>query len=456
VDRGSAKLSDKALPRDLVSLGLSLLLHVLPVLLGLIPALAMRMLPKPPIEFELLPPKPKPRPPAPPPAAMELPPPQPPSAEAPQKKPPGPGPAKKNAQRPAPPLQRMDLSKQRLSGLGPSAIDEDVGLRVLLHMTAIRPSIHRPAVEALLHAFPDTHILAAGTELASVPVAPSVAPSVAPATTPPTSGALPSSGAAAPGPAASPTAGPVAGPMARALVEDVDALLIETADPRDISATVFYAVPKIGGSLVQKLSARRSPRWDPRTLTELPPRLLAFGRADLLGQASAAAPPDARFAARVLTELERPGPAVYVEITNLKQRLRLRNGLPTPLALRLALSADPDPELRARAEMTSPEEAAQLATLLPGIQRDLSARLFWLGLGSLLNGLKIEQREKAVEVHGRLPRGDTSLLLMWVQKFLPPPDRFLDPPPPPLPPPPPPPPPDLGDVLDGGAGQVPP
>src|SRR5262249_55216453 len=46
--------------RDLAALLLSVLLHLLPVILGLIPALALRLLPKPPIEMEILPPKPKP------------------------------------------------------------------------------------------------------------------------------------------------------------------------------------------------------------------------------------------------------------------------------------------------------------------------------------------------------------------------------------------------------------
>src|ERR1700742_2960594 len=63
--------------RDAAALLLSVLFHLLPPALGLIPALALRLLPKPPIEIEILPPKPKPRPQPPAVAAIAKPPAQP-------------------------------------------------------------------------------------------------------------------------------------------------------------------------------------------------------------------------------------------------------------------------------------------------------------------------------------------------------------------------------------------
>jgi hypothetical protein len=118
-------------------------------------------------------------------------------------------------------------------------------------------------------------------------------------------------------------------------------------------------------------------------------------------------------------------------VSNLQQRFRLRNGLPTPVALRLALSADPDPELHARVEVSTAEEAKQLLEALPPLQRDIAGRLFWFGLGGLFGGLKFQPgRGNAIEISGRFPRGDTAAALTWVSQLLPPPDRFLDPPPP--------------------------
>lgn len=391
--------------RDLSALLLSVLLHLLPVILGLIPALALRLLPKPPIEMEILPPKPKPKAAAPVQAEVAPPPAEPP----PKHTGPSPGPGARPRPRPTPPppsVQRMDLAKLRLAGLGPAGIDQDLGLRVLLRMPALRASPHRETVEALLHAFPDTHILAAGTALATLPLRP--------------------------GQLATNTAAP--GPMAKALLDDVDALFIATADPRDISATVFYATLRLDRpgvpSLADKLAGRKSPRWDTRTVTSPRPELLAFARPDLLAPPPASPQEGEPAPDPMLAALRSPGPALYAEILNVNQRIRLRNGLPTPVSLRLALSADAEPDLHARVELATPEDASQLATALPTIQREMSGRLFWLGLGGLLSGLKFQARGAAVEVSGRLPRGDTAVLLAWIRQFLPPPDRFLDPPPP--------------------------
>lgn len=420
---------EKSLSRDVAAVSLSVLLHSLPVVLGLIPALALRLLPKPPIEFELLPAKPRPRS-----IEKELPSSPPPSASVEKPVPPSakvPGAAKaRERPKPNPKVERFDLSRTRLAGLGPLAIDQALGLRVVLRMAALQKSPHRPTIEALLDAFPDTHILAAGTAFADKV-------------------ALPGS-----------DANRTPGPMARALVADLEALLIETADPRDISATVFYAVPRPGSTILEKLAERRSPRWDLRSLHTLRPNLLAFARPELLGPSSTplappGAPPnppdfavsvDPQWIDRLISVLKQPGPAVYAEIVNVQKRIRLRSGLPTPVALRLALSAEAAPEVHARIELFTESEAQTLIAMLPDLQRETASRLFWLGLGGLLSELRFQGSGSAVEITGHLPRGDTAVLLAFVRQFLPPPDRFLDPPPVPNL--------DLGTPSDGGTADA--
>ena len=430
--------------RVLLALGLSLSLHALPAVTGLLARLALRALPKPPIEVEILPLRKKA--PAPPVVAPE--PPAPPAAPA--KEPAGTAAAgkpkpKPEAKKPDRPDKNTLLPSRRLTGLGPHAVDDELGLRVLLRMPALRGTAHRQVIETLLAAFPDTHILAAG-----VPLPP-----------------------------------PPALSLARAFLDDIDALLITTADPRDITATAFYALLRPGTDLLGKLEKRRQLSWDSRRVRALRDGLFAFARPDLLGPgASGPSPPRpgappaassppaaptlpseaelATWSERLHAALKSTGPAVYAEVNNPQGRLRLRGDLPTPLGLRLALTADADPQLVAQIELETADEATRLLTLLPQLQSELSGRLFWIGLGGLLKDLRFALATTArpgsatskntIEVRGRLPRADVAVLLLWMKGWLPPPDRFpeLVPPPPPAPEPPAP----NGDStgrLDGGA-----
>lgn len=414
--------------RGVLALVLSLGLHSLPAVTGLLAGLALRALPKPPIEFEILPLRKKA--PAPAPATIPAPPPANPATEpgetaAPARKPPRP------ADRRPDPQKTPQLPSRRLTGLGPHSVDDELGLRVLLRMPTLRKSAHRQVVETLLAAFPDTHILSAG-----VPLPP-----------------------------------PPALSLARAFLDDIEALLITTSDPRDITATTFYAALRPGTDLLRKLDKRRQLSWDTRRVRELRPELFAFARPDLLGPGAtpatprpgappggeATAPPprlpsDAELSAwsdRLQAALKTPGPAVYAEINNPQQRLRLRGDLPTPLSVRLVLSADADPQLSAHIELATSDEAARLLAQLPQIKSELSGRLFWIGLGGLLSDLRFAlatasstgrgpgapPAKNTVEVRGRLPRADVAVLLLWMKGWLPPPDRFPELVPPPAPPP---------------------
>lgn len=428
VNRPSALRSEdsgKHALRLLVALLLSIGLHALPALTGLLARLALRALPKPPIEVEILPLRKKA--PAPPVAAPEPPAPvvPPATAEAGAAAKPKP---KAGDKKPDRPDKNALLPKSRLTGLGPHAVDDELGLRVLLRMPALRGTPHRQVIETLLSAFPDTHILAAG-----VPLPP-----------------------------------PPALSLSRAFLDDIDALLITTADPGDITATAFYAALRPGSDLLGKLEKRRQLSWDGRRVRGLREGLFAFARPDLLGPgaatpaaprpgappaeqpappAAASLPSDAELAAwseRLLAALKAPGPAVYAEINNPQQRLRLRGDIPTPIGLRLALTADADPQLVAHIELATPDEATRLLGLLPQLKSELSGRLFWIGLGGLLSDLRFTlasgaargaatTAKSAVEVRGRLPRGDVAVLLLWMKGWLPPPDRFPELVPPPAP-----------------------
>lgn len=398
-------------------LALSVLGHGLVFAVGAIPGLLLRQLfKKPPIEIELLPP---PKKPSPPPAPA--PPPEPPMAPpAPVSSAgPGPSPSKQPGPKRVPPkpAKPQPPALANLTGLGPQQIDEDVGVRVVLAMPALRSSPHRATVEKVLAAFPDAHILAAGTRV------------------------------------------PGAAALAKRLVDDLDGLLIATGRPRDLSATVFFALPRSGSGIADALvktgaMADLAAASDERRLRTHPFGLLSFGLAELVGRrppptestadggtAAPGAPPaeplppTEEFLKSVVAQLRLKSPALRADVHNLKGRLKLRGNFPTPRALRLAVTADAAPLVHARIELSTPAEAAELAAALPGLKQWLTSRLVWLGLGDLLSGLTITLQKESIEIIGTLPQADTAVLLTWVEQTLPPPPRWVAPPAPPTAPP---------------------
>lgn len=365
--------SRQPVARLAAALVLSLLVHALFALPALFLDLARRLLPKPPIEFTLLPPKKKPAPP--PVLPPETPPPSPPPAapapRPPAPRPPGPG-------KPVPPRLRS------MSGLGPTAIEQDLGVRVLLRMPQLAKSPHRGAVVRLLGAFPDARLLAAGTALAS---------------------------------------GDALGEL---LVDKTQALLIATPDPTgyERTATALYALHAPEVDLLAVLRGRRIPIWDTRVLSEPVPGLLAFARPDLLGPGvrrpaptpenpdPPSIPVDPSWPQRLRGLLQKDGPAMTLEVYNLHQRVVLRR-LPTPTKLAAALSSAPDPELRIRAELQSPDDAERMRAELERLRAEMlqDFRYSLLGLSGLLKDVKLSVQGSAVELVGTAPGREVGSLL---------------------------------------------
>ena len=390
-------------------LALSLLFHGGLALLGYLPALALRLLPRLPIEMTILPPKPRAQP-APP--AAVVPPPSPPAGEP----KPGEGDSKPAPRKPAPkkpPTPQVVPPKiAPLSGLGPSAIDRDIGVRVVLRMTQLRSSPHRPALARLLAAFPDTHLLAHGTSLPSTEA------------------------------------------LAQLLISELQAVLIATPDPSDLTATAFYGVAADTSRVQAALAGRKQLPWDPRELSVPRRGLLALARPDLLGPGTyaAAAPPGAPPGAppppavppnpaatpwpeQLRTALLAAGPALSAEILNVNARVRLQGGLPTPTALRLAMSGEERPAVTLRLELRTPEEATRLAAVLPELKTKMATYLFLLGLSGFFDELQLAVHGSQVELGGHVPARQLDILLDLLAHQLPPPSRFLPPPPPPPEPP---------------------
>ena len=276
-----------------------------------------------------------------------------------------------------------------------------LGVRVLLRMEPLRKSPHRAAVVKLLSAFPDMSVLVAGTQL--------------------------------PGPEA----------LANLLIDQTQVLLIATADPRDITATVFYALQVPKADVLGKLAGQKGPSWDKRQLQALGPQLLTFARPDLLGPGPSfptGAPPssDAPPAPSVTTEqwqqrlrdkLLVAGPPLNAEILTMNERVRLGGGLPTPRALRIGISGEDSPSVHVRCELATPADAAKLMAVLPEMKEKLQSRLFWLGLGGLLSQLQLSQQGSAVVLTGKVPGTDADILLQYLAQLLPPPPPGLGLPP---------------------------
>ena len=391
----------------ILGLTLSLLGHAAVVLLSYIPALARRLLPRLPIEMTILPPKPRAQP-APPPVVAA--PPKPPPTDKPKPGEAGPkvnpGPRKPAVKKGPPPLVPPKITT--LAGFGPSAIDRDIGVRVILRMAQLRSSPHRPALVQLLAAFPDTHILAHGTKL------------------------------------------PSAEALAQVLVDKLQGVLIATPDPSDLTATAFYGTADDIGPVQAMLAGRQPLGWDKRQLSSPRRGLLAFTRPDLLGPGTytprpppAGAPPadappvpvvgEPTWPEQLQAALLAPGPALSAEILNVQERFRLNGGLPTPTALRLSMSGETNPALILRLELHTPAEATHLAAVLPELKAKISTYMFLLGLSGLLDDLKLATHGPTVELTGHLPGKQLDILLGFLAQQLPPPERFL-PPPPPVPP----------------------
>lgn len=351
---------------------LSLLAHLLPAILLSSLSLLEKLLPPPPITWDIVPAKRKTPPPLIAPEAVA---------------------AKPLVPDPPEPAQKQQLSRRgepggkigkptppktpplaSLHGVGAASIEQDVGLRLVLRMAEVARSPHRQSVAGLLGAFPDSRLLVAGSALSS------------------------------------------GDELAQELFSLSDVLVIATTDPTGYrrSATALLAMGKKLRPLFDKLTARRVPTWDDRELLFDAPDLLAFlPRPEPLpsppsdGQNPDASvgpePPSLTSQLPALRRaLPKQGPPLVVEIFNVQGRLRLRGGIPTPRHIQLALSSDMDPQVHGRLVVSSAEEATQLraAILQVGDKLRSDWRFKLMGISTVLDHLQIEVKASELLVEG--------------------------------------------------------
>jgi hypothetical protein len=278
--------------------------------------------------------------------------------------------AKKAAPRPSP-----EPPPPATSDLKPFAPD-DANLVVLLRSDKLRASPHRRNIEALLSGLPDYDTLLGGTGLSPI--------------------------------------------------QDLDALLIATNDPRSVVAT-FLAARYVDSPRLREVLGRRLMPGDPRVFRTLKPGLSVLTRpegAAKLDQALAGAA-DAGDDPRVqwLKQLERfgrdEGAAVQVTMGDVPALLHFGGGLPTPLAMALALTADGSPSVHLKAVFASPEEARQFVAAWPEIVARWRSATVFLGLAATLDGLAVSQHDAEAEVMGRLPEKQVQLGLSWAASLMP-------------------------------------
>ncbi len=270
--------------------------------------------------------------------------------------------------KPLPPPETTDLS--------PFAPD-DANLVVLLRMDKLRRSPHRAGAEALLAALPDWATLVAG------------------------SGVSP--------------------------IDDFDALLIATANPRDVTAT-FLAARHADTAKTRALVERKLADGDPRVFKVLSPTLTMLTQPGELARDMG--DPRATWLAQ-LDQFDRVakaenGPAVLVTLSDAPALVHFGDGLPTPQAIALATTADAAPAVRVRVVFANGGEAQAFGRAWPGILQRYREATALLGMASALDGFTLSINDAQVELTGRVPEAQMRLGLNWVRAILPPPHAPLD------------------------------
>jgi len=336
-----------------------------------------------PVPIEVLPMKK--RPPAPPVLDPPKPRPRPQTKPGPTAKPKTAAAPSKGPERPPPP------PAEDLRAIGPSGAN----VTIILRGPLLAKSPHRDGVDQLLSILPDYHTLLDGTGLHPF--------------------------------------------------DDLEALLIATPDPRDVSAT-FLAARHRGDPRLGQLTERRLGGGDPRQFRALGTDLMLLGRPeDLLrierAEANAAneVAPNSELAeaARWLTALRQfdqggKEAAFQLTISDLALLVRIPGGaLPLPRTIRLAMSAEASPRVRLLCVFDEEAQAIQFAGTWPEVRVRLreSAPMF----AGALDDLKLSRKEKEVELAGSLPEARVRLALSLAQLLAP--RRATSPalPPPPAP-----------------------
>jgi hypothetical protein len=282
----------------------------------------------------------------------------------------GPRPVEKPAQQPPP--STADLS--------PFAPD-DANLVLLLRTDKLRRSPHRANIEALVAALPACNTLLAGTGVDPL--------------------------------------------------DDFDALLIATANPRDVTAT-FLAARYHESERIRALAGRALGAGDPRVFRFLGPGLAVLTRPDGAARLDDARAvdggedPRTRWLAE-LTQLDRVGadergPSLLVSLSNATSLLRFGGGLPTPEAMALAATAEADPAVRVKLVFANEAAAIAFASAWPDVLRRWHAATTLVGLGPALDGLALERAGATIELAGRVPEAQVRIGLAIARSLLPPPE----------------------------------
>ncbi len=289
-----------------------------------------------------------------------------------------PSPPKKVAHGAGPhPTPPKSLPPPETTNLAPFA-PEDAHVVVLLRMDKLRASPHRAGVEALLGALPDWTTLVAG------------------------SGVSP--------------------------IDDFDALLIATANPRDVTAT-FLAARHADTPKVRALAGRSLPDGDPRVFRVLAPGLTILAPPQALdGDMGAATHGQWLKQLDTFDQVARApgGPAVLVTLSDVPSLLHFGGGLPTPLAIALATTAEASPSLRVRVAFANDGDASAFAAQWPQILARYKAMTGLLGLSSALDGITIATHAAEVELAGHIPEAQLKLAINWIVPLLPHPPPPLD------------------------------
>ena len=255
----------------------------------------------------------------------------------------------------------------------------DAHVVVLLRMDKLRASPHRAGVEALLGGLPDWTTLVAG------------------------SGVSP--------------------------IDDFDALLIATADPRDVTAT-FLAARHADTPKVRALAGRTLPDGDPRVFRELSPSLTILAPPQTLdSDMGAATHREWLQQLETFDQVARAanGPAVLVTLSDVPSLVHFGGGIPTPLAIALATTADGSPSLRVRLVFADEREAQAFATQWPQILARYKALTGLLGLSTALDGIALSQNAAEVQLAGHIPEAQLKLAINFIVPLLPhPPAPPLD------------------------------
>lgn len=303
--------------------------------------------------------------------------PQPQTGSAPTARAPGSGRAKPPPRPPAPP---QPPSTQDLKPYAP----DDANLVVLLRSDKLRASPHRAAAEQLLSALPDYATLLGGTGLSPI--------------------------------------------------DDFEALLIATANPRDVTAT-FLAARFHDDAKIRAIGDRPLHGGDPRVFRFPSPGLAVLLHPEealqLDGPRDAGVDPRARWVQQ-LAQFDQAaaganGPAILVTLSDLPSLLRFGDGLPTPQAVALALTADGSALVHLKALFLVDGDAERMEREWPEILRRFRSVATLLKLDTALDDLKLTRTGAQLDVEGRIPQSQLERGLALAVSFLPHPPPLATP-----------------------------